>query len=192
MSLARRLRPTSSLALLAAVVILSAAVAVVGQWASPAAAHTALIDTSPALDETAGGTIEFIDLAFFEPVSNAVLTVSYNEQALAGETTVSDGEILRFKLGEALTLPGRYEVSYDLISFDGDHTTSSFFFTFDPDGPQPTRLGLQDAENSAGGESGGIDPGRIVITAVLLLALFGALGLFVWRMDAKRRRETPL
>ena len=166
--------------------------AVVGLWVSPVGAHGALIEASPGPDETAGGTIDFVDLAFNEPVSDAVVTVSYNEEPLAGVTTVTDGEIIRFELNDALELPGRYQVSFELISFDADRTTSAFFFTYAVDAPQPARIGLTDSEGLTDGQTGGTDRILIGAAAFLLASLFGLLAVFVWRVDAKRRRETMI
>ena len=166
--------------------------AVVGLWVSPVGAHSALIEASPGPDETVGGTIDFVDLAFNDPVTDAVVTVSYNEEPLAGVTTVTGGEIIRFELNHALELPGRYQVSFELISFDADRTTSAFFFTYEVDAPQPARIGLTDSEGLTDGQSGGTDRILIGAAAFLLASLFGLLAVFVWRVDAKRRRETMI
>lgn len=172
--------------------------AVTGLWMSPVGAHTALIEASPAPDATIGGTIDFIDLAFTDPVSNALVTVSYNEESLAGVTTVTDGEIIRFELDSALELPGRYQVSFEMISFDADNTTSTFFFTFAADAPQPARIGLTDSGGAndgaslTDGESGSDDRILIGATVLVLTSVVGLLAVLVWRVDAKRRRETVI
>lgn len=162
---------------------------VVWPWAAPADAHSSLVGASPAPDDTVGGDVVFIELAFNEPVSDATISVLYNQEPLAGVTTVADGELLRFDLSEALVQPGRYEVSYDMISFDTDHTIDGFFFTFDPAGPQPVAIDLSTGQGLGQELSEGTDWGFFAAVGVLIASLFGLLGIFVWRVDAKRRAE---
>jgi methionine-rich copper-binding protein CopC len=148
-----------------------------GLWLKPVGAHTALLQASPGPDETAGGTIDFIDLAFLDPITNAIVTVTFNGEPVAGRTIESDGEVVRFELDQPLQAPGRYQVFYEMTSYDGDYTTSGFFFTFAADGPQPERLTAD-----SGGSSFPVIP--TVIGSVVLIAL---LGVFVWQFDARRR-----
>jgi len=60
---------------------------------------------TPATNKLRG--IEFVDLAFSDPVTNATVTVSYNDEPLPGVTTVTSGEIIRFELAGPLELAGR-------------------------------------------------------------------------------------
>ena len=149
----------------------------------PASAHTALLEASPAPDQTVGGTIDFVDLAFLEPVSDAVVVLSFNGEPVAGQTTVPEGMIIRFELDEPLSTPGRYQISYELTSYDSDYTTNGFFFTYATGGPQPARINTVE-EQSGGGTS------QVIIgaTVALLTVLIGLLAIFVWRLDAKRHR----
>ena len=169
---------------------------IVGMWTSPVEAHSALIRTSPGLDTPAGGAIGFVELGFNEPVADAIITVSYNQEPLAGVTTVPDGQIITFELAAPLESPGRYEVAYELVSFDGDYTVDTFFFTYEADAPVPARLGLADltggtgtTDLATGGESGGTDWVLIGVFAILAVCLIGVLALFVWRLDARRQQE---
>ncbi|MDH3682340.1 MAG: copper resistance protein CopC [Acidimicrobiia bacterium] len=157
--------------------------AALGLWMAPVGAHTALLQASPGPDQTAGGTIDFVDLAFLDPVSDAIVTLSFNGEPIAGVTTVSDGEIVRFELDDPLQLPGRYQVFYEMTSYDADYTTSGYFFTYAADAPQPARIALP------GDESGDTSLLPIVATAVGLASLVGLLAAFVWRLDAKRRQQ---
>ncbi|MEM7275661.1 MAG: copper resistance protein CopC [Actinomycetota bacterium] len=100
--------------------------------ALPVRAHTAMLRASPDRDATAGGAIQFVDLEFLDPITNAVVTVTYNGVPVPGRTTVADGRIITFTLDQPLAQPGRYQVNYEMISFDSDFTTGGFFFTFDP------------------------------------------------------------
>lgn len=168
----RRRRGPAGLLLLAAII---------GLWATPATAHTALLEASPGPDQTAGGTIEGIDLAFLDPVTNAIVTVSYNGEAIAGTTTISDGELVRFEFERPLDLDGRYQVDYEMISFDSDFTTSGFFFTYTADAPEPARLSAPGSEGTS----------QTVLLASIagITVLMCALAVFIWNLEGKRRKE---
>ena len=165
------------------------AASVVWPWMAPADAHSALVGASPAPDETVGGNVDFVELAFNEPVSDATISVLYNQEPLAGVTTVTDGEVIRFELSEGLLQPGRYEISYDMISFDTDHTIDGFFFTFEPGARQPGEIDLGGGQGLIETESEGTDWFFFGAVGLLLASLFGLVAIFVWRVDAKRRHE---
>lgn len=152
-------------------------------WLAPlsgAAAHTDLLQGSPGPAQRTGGTVDFIDLIFVEPVSNAVVTVEDpNGIPVAGTTTVADGQIIRFEM-PALTETGRYIVRYTMDSADGDATEAAYFFTYHPDGTQPTRLGDVDApDNTANVVS-------IVASVVFLLCMIGLVMVFLTRLERRR------
>ncbi len=110
-------------------------------WSTPASAHTDLLQASPGPGQQAGGTIDFIDLVFVEPVSEVVLTVvDPNGDEVAGAMVVSDGHLIRYKIEEPLTTTGRYIVGYTMTSADGDFTEADFHFAYHPDLTQPQRL----------------------------------------------------
>lgn len=110
-------------------------------FARPAAAHTDLLQGSPGPAQQAGGEVDFIDLVFFEPVTNAVVNLEDpNGNTVEGKMTNSDGQIIRFET-DPLTVTGRYIVRYAMDSADGDFTEASYFFTYHPDSTQPVRLG---------------------------------------------------
>ena len=155
-----------------------AALAAVTLLAFPAGAHTAMLRASPDRDATAGGTISHIDLEFLDPVSSVVVSVTYNGVPLAGQTTVADGELITYTLDQPLAQPGRYQVNYEMISFDSDFTTGGFFFTFDPVADQVARI-----EPSG---PGGLSPVTIAVSVVALIAVIGLLALFVRRIDNRR------
>ena len=165
---------------------LLATVVALGLWgmsAPPAAAHTAMLRASPDRDAVAGGSIGHIDLLFLEPVTEAAVTVTYNGVPMPGVTTVPDGEVITFALDQPLTEPGRYQVSYEMISFDTDFTTGGFFFTFDPAAGGIARIEQPDS----GG--GGISSTTLALSGIGLTVLVGVLALFVWRLDGRRRQE---
>lgn len=158
------------------------ALAVTALLALPASAHTAMLRASPDRDAIAGGSISFIDLEFLDPVTDASVTVTYNGAPLAGSTTVAAGEVITFTLDQPLVQPGRYQVSYEMVSFDSDFTTSGFFFTFDPTAKQVARIELPG--------SGGTSTTTLALSGAGLVVIGGLLALFVWRLDNRRREQT--
>ncbi len=149
--------------------------------ALPAEAHTAMLRASPDRDATAGGSIGFIDMEFLDPVTDASVTVTYNGAPVAGQTTVADGEIITFTLDQPLAQPGRYQVNYEMISFDSDFTTGGFFFTFEPAAGEAARI------ESSG--PGGLSSITVALSGAGLALVVALLALFVWRIDARRREQ---
>lgn len=164
-------------ALLCALVV-SVAVALL---AGPAGAHTAMLRASPDRDATAGGSITVVDLQFLDPVSSAAVSVTYNGVPVAGQTTVANGELITFTLDQPLTQPGRYQVNYEMISFDSDFTTGGFFFTFDPAAAQAPRIELPGP--------GGLSSTTIALSIAGLVVVIMVLALFVQRIDRRRRQQ---
>lgn len=183
-----RHRGGPAIVVVAVAVLAVAAILVFLLAVRPAAAHSALVGASPAPDETVGGTIDVVELAFNESVSQATITVSFNDQPLAGATTMANGEILRFQLDQALSVPGRYQISYEMISFDTDFTTSAYFFTFDPAAPQPDRIGVGETTGVVISDAGtsGTNWLLVVGSAVGAVAAVVVLAAYVWRLDAQR------
>lgn len=147
----------------------------------PSGAHTALLRASPDRDAMAGGSVDVIDLEFLDPVSQTSVTVTYNGTPVAGLTTVPDGKVITFTLNQPLVQTGRYQVDYQMISFDGDFTTGGFFFTYDPAAAQPTRIepggsGLSSSTTLA------LSVGGLAIIAI-------GLGIFVLRIERRRRDQ---
>lgn len=166
--------------LLSAVAALAVAVLLV----LPAGAHTAMLRASPDRNATAGGSIDFIDLEFLDPVTNASVIVTYNGMPVAGRATVADGELITFSLDQPLTQPGRYQVSYEMTSFDSDFTTGGYFFTFDPAADQVARI---EPSGAGGLSTTTLSTSTLAASAVALMLLVGLLALFVRRIDSRRR-----
>jgi methionine-rich copper-binding protein CopC len=161
-------------ALLSSLVVL----AVTALSALPAGAHTAMVRASPDRDATVGGSISSIDLEFLDPVNDASVTVTYNGAPVAGRTTVGVGEVVTFTLDQPLLQPGRYQVSFEMVSADGDFTTGGHFFTFDPAASQPARI------EPTG--SGGFSIAKLALSGVGLAVLAGLVAVFI------RRRQQML
>ncbi len=164
-----------------AVVVATGALVVGLVGAGPAAAHTDLLQASPGPGQRAGGTIDFIDLAFTEPVTEAAVQVLFGGSSLPGQVTVGEGAIIRFELDEPLAQSGTYEVRYQMISYDLDPTESSFSFLFEPDAPQAFRIGQVPEEDT------GRNWTQIIATAVLVASLAGLAFLFLNRIESRRR-----
>ncbi len=153
-------------------------------WASPSSAHTELLQGSPGPAQQAGGTVDFVDLAFFEPVSDVVIEIEGPDgQLLDGAMVVADGQIIRYEM-PALTDVGRYILRYTMTSADGDFTESTYFFEFDPAALQPTRLGEADVPNNRSR--------NIAVAAgfVFVACLIGALLIGLSSLERRRAEST--
>lgn len=176
-NLIERLRKVAPLLLLALVASL------LFGFSSPVGAHTDLLQGSPGPSQQVGGEVDFIDLVFFEPVANAVVTLTDpNGELVDGEMTNSDGQIIRYK-NEALTVPGRYVLRYAMDSADGDFTESAYFFTFTPEATQPVRLGEFSAPSTLK------TVGKVAAGAVFAACLIGLAMIFLTKLERDRASE---
>ncbi len=166
----------------ALLVIGAGSLGVAAAVAPPAAAHTDLLQASPGPGQRAGGEIDFVDLAFLEPVSDATVDVVHDGGTVAGSMVTTDGSIIRFEFDEPLASAGTYDVSYAMTSADLDATTGRFTFTFEPSAPQAVRIG------TVGPEPRNWVP--VIATGVLIVALAGAAFLLLGRLEARRRAAT--
>lgn len=171
--------PVARMAMIRGLLIAVAVLVVATVPAAPADAHTAMLRASPDRNAVAGGSLDVIDLLFLDPVTNASVTVTYNGVPAAGRTTVADGEVITFTLDQPLTQPGRYQVSYEMISFDSDFTTGGYFFTFEPAAEQAGRIEPPGP--------GGLSSTTLALSGVGLFTLVAVLALFVRRTDHRRR-----
>lgn len=154
--------------------------AIVASLSTSAGAHTALLQGSPGPGQRAGGTVDFIDLIYLEPVSRVAITLEDpSGDLIDGEVLNEDGQIIRYRM-PALTETGRYIVRYTMISADGDDTESAFFFTYHPDATQPVRLGDADVPDNTS---------TIVATVagvVLAVSLIGLALIFLTKLERDR------
>ncbi len=156
-------------------------------WLAPLSAvgaHTDLLQGSPGPAQQAGGTVDFIDLVFFEVVTNADVTLEDpNGDVIEGRTVVDEGQIIRFEM-PALVETGRYIVRYTMDSADGDDTAAAYFFTYHPDATQPTRLGEPDLpDNTARIVS-------IVASVVFLACVIGLAMVFLAKLERDRAAKS--
>lgn len=151
---------------------------------SAAGAHTDLLQGSPGPSQTAGGTIDFIDLVFVDSVSQATVWLEDPDDIrIDGDTVVSEGQIIRLEM-PALTKPGRYIVRFSMVSADGDNTESGYFFNYDPSAIQPIRLGEVDVP-----DSGGNTVVAIVASIVFIVSMIGLVLIFLTRLERGRARS---
>jgi methionine-rich copper-binding protein CopC len=163
--------------------VVGLALIVVGGGPDQASAHGDLLQASPGPGQQAGGTIDFIDLAFLETANEVVVEVAHDGATVPGAMEVADGRIIRFAFDQPLTSPGRYDVSYTLTSGDEDRYTESYYFTYEPASPQAFRLGTVDPSPSGGGWP----RARTVAVLVVVTVMIGLA--FVYLMQLERQRS---
>jgi methionine-rich copper-binding protein CopC len=118
---------------------LAGAGAALALCAGPAAAHDELIGSIPEDGSTVATTPEVVELAFDQPVQR-----EFDQLAVLDEDDVhhEEGEVeivggrVRQPVGELE--PGRYRITYRIVSADGHPVTGTVTFNFSSDGPFPT------------------------------------------------------
>lgn len=139
----------------------------------PALAHAELRQSSPAAGETVGGEFHQVTLLF------SGLDASLPQQARlydpAGTLLREDPTLLDQRLVlsiDPFTVPGEYSVSYEVTGIDGDFTSESFTFFYQPDAPEPEPITI---------ETFGED-GFDIVNFALLLAGAGVAAFLVHRV----------
>ncbi|MFV0523828.1 MAG: copper resistance protein CopC [Acidimicrobiales bacterium] len=140
-------------------------------------AHGDLVQSSPAASGTVGGTVDFVDLAVLEPVTDAVIVVTRDGAEVPGRTTVGSGQIMRHQLDTPLTVEGPYQVRYHYRSADGHEVDADYGFSYEATATEPLRIGTVPEE------TGGF-PTTALVAAVVTAALVGLVGW--WRINRKR------
>lgn len=153
-----------------------------------AQAHAELRQSSPAAGETVGGEFHQVALLF------SGLDASLPQQARlydpAGTLLREDPALFDQRLVlsiDPFTLPGEYSVTYEVTGIDGDFTSESFTFFYQPDEPEPEPITI---------ETFG-DDGFDVVNFALLLAGAGVAAfllhrvLTAWREHRVAQRALP-
>ena len=153
--------------------------------AGPAAAHGQLLQASPGPGQKAGGLVDFIDLAFLEDATDAVVVVTKDGAPVPGTTTVANGRIVRFQFDPPLSAPGRYDVTFTATWLDQDRVSEAYYFTYDAAAQAPRHIGSADSLAQPGG---GWSSLKIVATVVLITAMFGLAVLYVLQLERRRSR----
>ena len=152
---------------------------------SPAAAHGKLLQASPGPGQNAGGVVDFIDLAFLEDATDAVVTVTKDGAPVPGTTTVTSGRIVRFAFNPPITAPGRYDVTFTATWVDQDRVSEAYYFTYDAAAPAPVHIGSVDDLPQPRSSWSSV---KIVATVVLITAMFGLAVLYVLQLERRRSR----
>lgn len=156
---------------------------VVTVGASPAAAHGKLLQASPGPGQKAGGVVDFIDLAFLEDATDAVVSVTKDGAPVPGTTTVANGRIVRYAFNPPLSVPGRYDVTFTATWVDKDRVTEAYYFTYDAAAPAPVHIGSVDNLPEPKSSWSSV---KIVATVVLITAMFGLAVLYVLQLERRR------
>ncbi len=151
--------------------------------AGPASAHASLIQSSPGPGQVVGGTLDFVDLAFVDVVSQAKVLVSHNGIEVPGTTAADSGVIIRFTFNQPLTDPGRYDVTYSWLASDGHPTEEVYAFTYQPSAKPAFRIGQPGGPSTSPGGRSWL---KIGIFAVLVVALAGLALMFLLQVQNRR------
>ena len=103
-------------------------------FVQPLGAHTEVFERAPLAGQPVGGTIDRVDISFWESVLSSNIRLAGPDGAeIEVETTelVTGNQIATASFPE-LTEEGRYTVTHTELSRDGDIQTQEWFFVFDP------------------------------------------------------------
>ncbi|NNC12169.1 copper resistance protein CopC [Planctomonas sp. JC2975] len=204
-----RLPKRRSLGAAAAVVALAAAAVVGALTSAPASAHDYLVDSSPKAGSTQTTPIDSVRLTF----DDVVLDLATSGPGALLQVTGPDGASTHFETGcptvqdrnvtapVALGGPGKYLVTWQVVSADGHVVSDSIVFTYAPPSGTTVAKGsatspckgagaTSTAKASAGTAQGTVDSGAIVIVvviavAIVVLALIAVLVLVLTRRRAR-------
>lgn len=116
-----------------------------------ASAHAELLQSSPAADQTVGGEFHSIALQFGGLDSEAPQDAQLFDPAGNRIESVLAREKQRLVIPiEPLSVPGVYTVTYEVNGEDGDFTTGSFSFTYEPGADPPTGITIANGPSSQG------------------------------------------
>lgn len=143
-----------------------------------AGAHSELLQSSPRSGATVGGSFHQVALQFGGLAEGPAHDLSLVDPAGNEITTIAVQEGQRVVLPiEPLAVPGMYTVRYAVVGADGDNTSGSFTFRFDPAADEPLALTIGNTS----------DPGFDFIAFGLLLAGAAVLGFLVYRFSSALR-----
>jgi copper resistance protein C len=164
--------------------------------AAPASAHSQLISMDPADGSTVAVAPTQVVLTFDENIQHigaAVVVIG------PGGTRVDDGPVVvagptATEQLHPLTTPGRYTVSYRVVSDDGHPVTCTLGFVLvgvtasASSGGAPADTGPGTQAGTVPHASASASGGLVAPAVILLVAAVAATGLAVVRLRARRRR----
>lgn len=152
---------------------------------SPASAHTTLFKTSPEPGQTVGGTLDFVDMAFADVVSQARILVTHNGIEVPGTTVNDSGVVIHFTFAQPLTESGRYDVTYSGLASDGHDATEAYTFIYQPNAPPAFHIGQPGGPPARPGVAGRSWL-RVGAFAVLVVAVAGLALMFLLQVQNRR------
>ena len=118
--------------LLRALALTAVVLGVVG-LSTPLRAHANLRTSSPVDGQTVRSAISVVDLVFWSPISDPEIDlVDPQGVEVVGRTTRVDSRTARFEM-DPVSVKGTYEVSYAVVSADGDPIAGGLVFTYTSD-----------------------------------------------------------
>ena len=158
-----------------------------GSAAAPAGAHVDKVSSCPAAREVVS-TLAAIDIVFDgpllvspeRPAKIQIRPIDGQPVPQLDPTQLTDVTTISAVLATPLQL-GVYDVSYDVISFDGDLNSGSFEFRFDESSADATNCAASVVDEGSG------TLGWLLFALPLVLLLAGAF--FVQRWSTRRAAE---
>lgn len=107
--------------------------------ASMAAAHSSVVATSPAQNQSVGGSLTVIEMVFDAGVDDVVIEVESPSGEIVESAIRQDAiNYLVIEIAEGVVADeGQWRVNYAFVSADGDPIDDVFTFRYDPEAPQP-------------------------------------------------------
>ncbi|MHA7985217.1 copper resistance CopC family protein [Rathayibacter sp. CAU 1779] len=204
-----RLPGRRGLSAAAAVVALAAAAAIGVLTSAPASAHDYLVDSSPKAGSTQTTPLDSVRLTF----DDVVLDLAQTGPGALLQVTGPDGASTHFETGcpkvqdrdvtapVALGGPGKYLVTWQIVSADGHVVSDSITFTYAPPAGTKAAKGSADsackgagatstARAGAGTAQGTVNSGAIVVVVVIAVAIvvLALIAVLVLVLTRRRRR----
>jgi methionine-rich copper-binding protein CopC len=143
----------------------------------PAGSHTELSEGRPGAGQEVGGTIDKVELEFRSPIEDAEIRVFEPDgtEITGPDHTEVDGAVATQEI-ETITETGQHQITYTVLSVDGDLQNGAYVFTYDPEAdPLPS-------ENSGG---------STVLLWVFVLVSIGVLAFGYTRLRRDPNRAGP-
>ena len=186
-----RVRTRKAVALVVAIaIVLALLLSLLAVFSDTADAHAEMRQSAPKPNQTVGGTIDQVDMAFREPIrpdeSNGV-ALQYPDGTVVLIAVTINKRLVRGSF-DSLTDPGTYKVIWELLDdSDSDWAREEWEFTYDPEAAPPEWLPESAAEWSGGG---GISGATVALAVIIPVAVVLAAWLF-WprRRGADRAQQ---
>jgi len=127
-----------------AVIAVALAAVFATMFAPPASAHAELLQSSPRVNSVVGGEFHSIALQFggLDPTAEFRADLLDPAGQPIGAPPVSEDSRIVIPI-DPLVTPGSYTVSYTTVGADGDVTSETFTFRFDPSADEPEGITIE-------------------------------------------------